>query len=74
MVLHLTRTVNKCLVYLAEDKDGAQVGDIVFILTKLRRSLSVLKIFKAKTNHAKIQNSINTLLVYLDAIVERIAR
>jgi len=73
VVLHLTRTVNKCLAYLAEDTDGPKVEDIVFILTKLRRSMSVLQAFNAKTDHAKIQTNVRTLLVYLDAITKRLA-
>lgn len=62
VLLHLTQSFNEILAYIANDADGAQTAEIVYLLEKARRSLSVLKLFQAKTGSADLEQGIQAVL------------
>lgn len=62
MVLHLTQSFNKILAFMAKDQDGAQSHEIVFLLERARRSLSVLKIYQDKTSTVRIKQGVQIVL------------
>jgi len=67
VVLHLTQSFNKILAFMVKDKDGAQTNEVVFLLEKARRSLSVLKVFQDKTNDVRIKQGVQIVLEAVQA-------
>jgi len=73
VVLHLVQNFNKIAAFIIKDKDGPQTKDLVFILERVRRSLSVLKIFKAKKDPARFKSSVSNILEYLNGVLDGIS-
>lgn len=68
MLKHIAQTSAEILAYIANDKD-ASAKDIVFLLEKLRRTVSVTRIYLDKANEKRIERGIASFLVYLDGFV-----
>lgn len=71
MVLHLVQNFNNIAAFIIDDTDGAQSKEIIYILERVRRSLSVLKVFKAKKDPVRFKNNVMVILGYLNGALEQ---
>lgn len=74
MVLHLTQSFNKILAYMAKDTDGATKREVIFLLERARRSLSVLKLYLDKQNHREIKQSAQIVLEAVQSVMAALSR
>jgi hypothetical protein len=73
VVLHLTQSFNKILAFMVKDEDGAQTREIIFLLEKARRSLSVLKLYLDKTQDKEIKQGAQIVLEAIRSIMDTLS-
>jgi hypothetical protein len=54
------------------DEDGAQKDEVIFVLEKIRRSLSVLRLFKARSSPTKLKNNVLSALNLVNSMLTKL--